>query len=242
MRLGPFPLEQSTPSPDPAGMPERRRVLIADADRQVVGVLHDALQAAECSVESVASAADLWETLRRMPVQLLVLALDLPGTAGVDVFARLREIGTPPPVVLLAPRGADPRTGPLRDQVAACLFKPIDAAALVGVCRRVFSLSEQSRLRERRAEARRGVRLPVTVDASGSVQPATLVSLSHAGFCLELAGASVTGRVRVTGALPGSGRALDLEGQIEWSKPLARGVLAGGTIVGVESEEKTSAT
>jgi CheY-like chemotaxis protein len=227
----------STSAPGP-GVQVRPRVVIADPDTYLAASLGDALAAAGYSASAVPTAQALWDAVRRRPVQLVVLATDFPETTATETLARLRQVCAAPPVVLLAPRGGDPHHAPPRDAVAACVFKPVDTDALVGVCRRVLWLSDQKTLRERRRQPRRRLHLDVTVEAPGGPLAGSLVSLSAGGFCLELKQAVPSGSwLNVAVASPGSHR-LMFCGRVEWQKAVRRGTITGGPIMSVSAEDE----
>jgi CheY-like chemotaxis protein len=216
------------------------RVLIADPDELIFGRLCAALHAAGYGADAVASARELLDLTRRgVPIQLIVLSNGLPDMPTPQVLARLRETCASPPVVLVAEHGADPRRDPAGASVAACLFKPVDPAHFVGICRRILGFHEQKALRERRAEKRRGVRLPVTVEAPGVNVEAVLVSLSAGGFGVELP-RRVDGleTVRVT-LLRDARSSLTFDGRVQWQRALtSSGVLAGGALTRVDPEDE----
>jgi DNA-binding response OmpR family regulator len=219
----------------------RRRVLIADPDDRVLGLLRSAVEAAGFAAETVTTARALLDAARRMPTHLVALSLDVADMTTAGVIEKLHSVCAAPPVILLARHGADPRQqGALRQAASACLFKPVDAARFIGTCERVLRLSDQ-RLREGdwRAEPRRALNAEVAVD-DGSPQPlpATLVNLSTRGFRIQLPEAVGVGRaVRITVRARDSEGILTFEGRLLWEKPLSEGTLAGGDLVRVGAED-----
>jgi DNA-binding response OmpR family regulator len=141
-----FSYRLRVPSTIPAAEPaERPRILIADPDELGFGYLSAALQAAGYVADAVPSGYALLEKVRKEPVHLVALALNLSDMTAAAAIERVREIGPARPVVLLAHRGAFARHGLLRDSAAACLVKPVDPAEFVGICRRVLGFSRRNR-------------------------------------------------------------------------------------------------
>jgi DNA-binding response OmpR family regulator len=219
----------------------QRRVLIADPDDRILDKLRAAVESAGFAAETALTARAVLEAVRRMPVHLVALSLDLPDMTTGAVVEKIHSVCAAPPIVLLARRGADPRQGPLRHVATACLFKPVDSAQFVGTCERVLRMSEQH-LREGdwRAEPRRALTAEVFVEAGRPVPLAgTLVNLSVRGFRIELPEAVGVGRaVRVSVHAPDSEQILTFEGRLLWEKPLSLGTLAGGDLVRVGPEDE----
>lgn len=246
-----MPLESFISSPESAPAPSaeprkkthgRRRVLVADPDDRVQALLKDACLAAGHDAETVSTGRGLLEAVRRMPIHLVVVALDLPDMLASAVIERLHVVAPAPPVILLSPHGADPRQGVHRDEVAACIFKPVDLGRFHGTCERVLRLSEQ-RLREGdwRGEPRRALAAEVLVETeSPTPVTATLVNLSPRGFRMELHEPVGVGRmIRVSVRSRDSEHVLTFDGRLLWEKPLPEGgTLAGGDLVRVGPEDQ----
>jgi CheY-like chemotaxis protein len=218
----------------------RPRVLIADSDTRILGPVRAALEASGYTTETAPTARRLLDALRRSPVRLVVLSVELPDASAEEVVERMQEIADAPPIVILAPRGADPRNGPLRQRIAACVFKPVDTALMLGVCQRVLKMFEQRRRHERRIEPRRDLRMDVTVDVAGH-RPiaATLVELSAGGFRIELPeGVPDGSALTVTVPWPADDRRITFEGRLQWQTLLALGSLAGGDVVRIDAEDE----
>jgi DNA-binding response OmpR family regulator len=214
----------------------RPRVVIADPDARVLGPMRASLEASGYTTETATTAQDLLDTLKRRPCRLVVLSVELPDMEAGSVIDRMQALDDAPPVVILSPRGADPRNGPLRQRIAACVFKPVDTALMLGVCQRVLKMYEQRRRAERRIEPRHGLRLPVTVDLNGhGPTTATLVELSPGGFRIELPEAvAEESPLLVTVPVPGGDRRITFEGRLQWQTLLAEGSLAGGDVVTID--------
>lgn len=246
-----MPLESFTSSPESAPSPSseprrkthgRRRVLVADPDDRVQSLLKDACLAAGHDAETVSTGRGLLEAARRMPVHLVVVALDLPDMLASAVIDQLHAVAPAPPVIILSPHGADPRKGVHRDEVSACVFKPVDLGRFLGTCERVLRLAEQ-RLRETdwRFEPRRALAAEVLVETDSPTSVGgTLVNLSPRGFRMELPEPVGVGRrIRVSIRSRDSEQLLTFEGRLLWEKPLPEGgTLAGGDLVRVAPEDQ----
>jgi DNA-binding response OmpR family regulator len=248
-----MPLESyvSQPESAPAPSPEprrkthgRRRVLVADPDDRVQAQLKDACLAAGYAAETVPTGRGLLDAVRRMPVHLVVVSLDLPDMLTSAVIDQLHAVCPAPPVIILSPHGADPRQGVARDAVSACIFKPVDTGRFLGTCERVLRLSEQHlRDGDWRFEARRALAAEVTVEIDRPTSlTATLVNLSARGFRIELPEPVGVGRIiRVT--VRDAQKPLAFEARLLWEKPLPEGgTLAGGDVVGMSPEDKPTLT
>jgi len=180
------------------------------------------------------------DALRRRPTRLVVLSVELPDMGPGGVIDRMQDLEDAPPVVILAPRGADPRNGPLRQRIAACVFKPVDTALMLGVCHRVLKMYERRRRQERRIEPRQDLRIPATVDLNGhGPTTAILVELSPGGFRIELPEpVAEDSPLIVTVPLPGGDRRITFEGRLQWQTLLAEGSLAGGDVVSIDAEDE----
>jgi CheY-like chemotaxis protein len=218
----------------------RPRVVIADSDPRVLGPVRAALEASGYTTETAATAHILLDALRQRPTRLVVLSVELPDMAPGGVLDRMQDLEDAPPVVILAPRGADPRNGPLRQRIAACVFKPVDTSLMLGVCQRVLKMYERRRRDERRIEPRHDLRIPVTVELNGhGPSTATLIDLSPGGFRIELPEpVAEESPLLVTVPVPGKDRRITFEGHVQWQTLLAEGSLAGGDVVSIDPEDE----
>lgn len=234
-------------APSPSAEPRkkthgRRRVLVADPDDRVQTQLRDACVAAGYEADTVSTGRGLLEAVRRMPVHLVVVSLDLPDMLVSALIEKLHAVAPAPPVIILSPHGADPRQGVHRDSVSACIFKPVDTGRFLGMCERVLRLSEK-RLSEGdwRFEARRALTAEVVVETdSPTAVTATLVNLSPRGFRMELPEPVGVGRlIRVSARSRDSEQLLTFDGRLLWEKPLPDGgTLAGGDLVRVGPDDQ----
>jgi two-component system KDP operon response regulator KdpE len=80
------------------------RVLIVDDEPAIRRFLRTSLSAQGYRVTEVEDGGAVLESLRRNPVDLLVLDLGLPDVDGFEVIRRLRETGSTVPIVVLSSR------------------------------------------------------------------------------------------------------------------------------------------
>lgn len=90
--------------PPPAGLTAGRRVLLAEDDRDLSGLLRLALGQVGHAVEVVDNGETALERARQGGFDVILLDLHLPGLSGLDVLRELRPIGTQdhPPVVMMS--------------------------------------------------------------------------------------------------------------------------------------------
>src|ERR1041385_1569876 len=92
--------ERTAPQP-PAG-----RVLLVDDEPDQVALLRAMLTPLGMEVTTAESAEQAQQVFRRHPVDLVVTDLHLPGASGIDLIRQLRQVETPPAVVLITGEGS----------------------------------------------------------------------------------------------------------------------------------------
>ncbi len=80
------------------------RVLIVEDEPPIRRFLRTALAAQDYRVEEAADGEAALDFLKRIPVELIVLDLGLPGMDGLEVVRRLRAQGDDTPIVILSSR------------------------------------------------------------------------------------------------------------------------------------------
>lgn len=75
-------------------------VLVVDDDPMVRRALADLVSSSERRVTQCASGREAIEAVKKEPVDLVLLDLNLPDTTGLDVLRHLRE-ATPEPTVVV---------------------------------------------------------------------------------------------------------------------------------------------
>ena len=106
-----------------------KSVLVVD-DEPVVRALVEASLGDAFRVTAVADGASAMNVLKKMPVDLVLLDVRLPGMSGREVARRLRSQATTASVPILLMSGVEPAEGSDADGV---LRKPFTPAALRSV-------------------------------------------------------------------------------------------------------------
>ncbi|HZM95237.1 MAG TPA: response regulator [Vicinamibacterales bacterium] len=115
--------------------PPKHRILLVDDDRGLRHVLSALLQDAGHRVESAGDGPEALEMLGRdSSFDLVLLDIGLPSMSGLDVLARVRELPSPPLVIVMT---ADDTSATLleavRRQAYRYLRKPFPPSAIVEV-------------------------------------------------------------------------------------------------------------
>ncbi len=85
----------------------KKRILLVEDEPAVARGVHDALVFNGHVVEAVVDGRVGYEKAREGGYDLILLDLMLPGMAGLEVLAKLREDGIATPVVILTARGQE---------------------------------------------------------------------------------------------------------------------------------------
>lgn len=211
-----------------------KRVLVVDDEEDARVSIARLLEKIGFEVEAVAHGEDAVIAVQARKPELMVLDLVLPGIDGWTVIERLMPIG-PPPVILLASRSDDPRSGPFQECIVGYLYKPLHYGELVTACRRLLSARVPDAGAERRQYRRRRLIVEVTLlsqDGSPAVT-GKLVDLSAQGLQMEMSVSLAVGdKVRIILHVPGGATAqLALDGTVLWKKD-AEGAFAYGLDLG----------
>ena len=108
---------------------EPSRILLCEDDASIRLTVKDMLESRGYAVLDVGSAETAIETYRRESVDLLVTDLTLPGTSGIDLTQKLRQIDPALPVVFTT--GRFDKDAGLLDARTKVLLKPYSGDALV---------------------------------------------------------------------------------------------------------------
>ena len=124
------------------GRKQKRRVLVADDDPDILKIVVSNLRAEGFEVDAVTNGAEAQARALRTLPDLIVLDVTMPGRNGLEVLAALRarpetaEI----PVVLLTARSSDSDIWEgWKAGAAYYLTKPFDTDQLIGFVNRLFS-------------------------------------------------------------------------------------------------------
>ena len=125
----PRPASASEPAP---------RIVVVDDDPQIRDLLGQVLERYGFRASALPSGAELWPTLARERVDLIVLDLMLPGTDGLTLCRELRERSSLPVIMLTARAEAVDRIVGLEVGADDYLGKPFEPRELVARIRTVL--------------------------------------------------------------------------------------------------------
>ena len=208
-----------------------KRVLVVDDEEDTRVVVGRLLEKSGYEVETVGGGEDAVIAVQARKPDLMVLDLGMPGIDGWTVIERLMPIG-PPPVVLLASRSDDPKSGPFQECIVGYLYKPLHYGELAAACRRLLSTRDPGAdALDRRQHHRRRLIVDVTLPSKDG-EPAVvgkLVDLSARGLQMEMSvGLEIGESVRIILHVPGGPTAqLALEGKVLWKKAAEGGYAYG---------------
>ncbi len=176
-------------------------------------------------VESVSNGEAAQVRLAEGGVELLLLDLMLPGISGFTVLRSLKNLPSPPRVVVVTGcTDYESFSQALHGGADAYLVKPCSLVVLADACHSVFE--PQSSAAERRSERRQNMGGAVRVFDPEDGRPlalGTLMDLSPGGAQVQLQ-SPLEPRSRVRLAVEAStGLLLDREGRVAW-----RGLAPGG--------------
>ena len=117
-------------------------VYVVDDDRRVREALSTLLRANGRDVQAFDSGGEFLDTRRRNVVACLILDMSMPGMNGLEVLARLKELGSTAPVVVVTAE-ADVATAEATFLNGAVNFitKPIDPAEVIGRVQEALSVN-----------------------------------------------------------------------------------------------------
>jgi two-component system OmpR family response regulator len=127
----------------PQNLPQAK-ILIVDDDQDIRTLLAEYLEPNGCHVTLAADGSGMWEALDAMPVDLVVLDLNLPGADGLTLCREIRIRSNVPVIMLTA------RTAPL-DRIVGLemgaddyVCKPFEPRELLSRIRSVLRRTQQS--------------------------------------------------------------------------------------------------
>lgn len=120
--------------PDPELMTERKTILVAEDESDLVTLYEVWLQ----DEFDVITAQDGREAIEALPSEIDALICDrgMPHVTGEEVIEQLDAAGWEVPVIVVSSRRPDSELG--RDDVAAYLTKPVDRESVTSAVRRVL--------------------------------------------------------------------------------------------------------
>ncbi len=119
-------------------------IAIVDDEDSVRKALLRLFRLAKYRAEAFASGGDFLESLSRRIPDCVVLDIQMPGMAGLELLEHLSRMAYPPPVIVIT---ADP-TQRTRDECRALgtkhyLRKPVESAILLGFVRETVGCSPE---------------------------------------------------------------------------------------------------
>ncbi len=78
-----------------------KRILVVDDEVVVLGAVGKALQKTDCTIDSVTSAEEALDLLRRTSYDLVITDLMMPGVDGLEFMLRARATGSSAQVIML---------------------------------------------------------------------------------------------------------------------------------------------
>ena len=112
----------------------KRRILLVDDDRALRHALSTLLEESGHSVLQASDGPDALTALASMSPDLMLLDLGLPGMGGLEVLARVRDLSSPPRVVVItADDTPETLLKAIGGQVDGYVTKPFAPAAIVEV-------------------------------------------------------------------------------------------------------------
>ena len=138
-------------------MPDERTVYVVDDDADVRRSLERLLLAAGFTAVLHATAADLIERASELSQGCILLDVRLPGTDGLELQARLADLGVRLPVILMTGHGDVPTAvRAMKAGAVDFIEKPFDDERLLGAIEAALATTGQAdREREAAAAAKR---------------------------------------------------------------------------------------
>ena len=181
-------------------------ILVADDDRAIRTVLHQALGRQGHTVRSTGAAATLWQWVQEGEGQLVITDVLMPDENGLDLVPRIRKLRPDLRIIVMSAQST------LLTAVRAAergafeyLPKPFDLNELVSAVNR--ALSAPANLASRGAPAMEGERLPL-IGRSPAMQEIyrALARLMATDLTVTITGESGTGKELVARALHDYGK------------------------------------
>jgi DNA-binding NtrC family response regulator len=121
-----------TETAETSSQPAGGRVLLVDDEPDQLALLRAMLTPLGMEVATAESAEQAVAAFRRHPVDVVVTDLHLPGASGIDLIRELRQVETPPAVVLITGEGSvASAVEALKLGASDYLQKPVDPMRLV---------------------------------------------------------------------------------------------------------------
>ena len=110
--------------------PRNRRVLVVESDPDLQWKLARMLTVQGNRVVGTGSGDGAIALIKEWPVDLVLVAEELPGMGGLEVSRKLAEIAADTPIILMAEERPDVQHAARLAGAAACMIKPFRLDAL----------------------------------------------------------------------------------------------------------------
>ena len=112
--------------------PSRRRIAVVDDESSVSRAIQRLIRSAGMDVDIFSSGTEFLLTVADRPPDCVVLDVHMPELTGPDVQARLAQLGSTVPVVIITGRCVpEARTRAISAGARAYLLKPVDDRVLL---------------------------------------------------------------------------------------------------------------
>lgn len=92
---------------EPENAADISSILVVEDDVGTRTLLLRFLQENGYRVTGARNGTEMWDTLRRLPIDLILLDIMLPGTTGLDLCRTIRQDNNTVPIIMLTARGSE---------------------------------------------------------------------------------------------------------------------------------------
>lgn len=194
-----------------------KTVVVADDTAFVRDRFHDVLQNAGHQAISVRTASELLDRVRREPIDLVVLDLQLPGSSGVALVQQIRRLAVRPLsiVVFSGTIGSADEVRELTTLGVAGYVNEYSAPQniLPALAPHLFPDNFN-----RRSSPRVTLGIPIQYRVGTTIAAALTLNLSHGGVAIRSTSPLATGTaVHLKFRMPGAARDVEASGRVVWS-------------------------
>jgi CheY-like chemotaxis protein len=222
-----------------------KRILVVDDEEDVRVLVCRILRDVGYAVDSAGEGGEALAKIREQRFDLMILDLMMPGIDGWGVLGGLRQIPSPPPVVVMTALADYPTfSRVVKEGAAAYVCKPFRFHELVATCQGVLHSDSKPKIPVPRDERRRSTRRSVMVEVrvlSRDMSPIALgelMNIGKGGARVDLGVPLESGTtIGVAFHIPGSLNRLTFQGQIVWRGPSTRGFAHGLFFANLTTEE-----
>ncbi len=123
------------------------RILVVDDEESIRRMLEDVLEMDDYTTFSAESGDEAWEIFKEKGCDLIITDIEMPGTTGIDLLARVREQQPDMPVIIVTGRtSVEAAVECMKLGANDYIMKPINIAEFLAVVRK--TLAETTAARE----------------------------------------------------------------------------------------------